>query len=108
MVGDHHAVEPLRDALSEDKPDDRADVVDHEREPIEPRLIDEALKVVGVAPQQIVKVARLRAAAEARQVGSDPTRALEERSPDSEAHRVAVQVEDPETCGRLAFEPDHA
>ena len=84
--------------------------MDHERETIEPELVDEVLEVVGITRERVVEVARFRAAAEARQVGSYPTCALEERPPDPGADRVSVQVEDGGTRrsvgGGPAFEPD--
>ena len=73
-------LDPLGRALREREPD-RAPVVHHEPDAVEPRVRGEALEPVGVARDRVVEVAALRAAAEAGQVGRDAAGALEERRP---------------------------
>jgi hypothetical protein len=95
VVGDDEAVDAVGDALSKNEAGDRTDVVDDERETLEPAAVGETFEEVGVPGQRVVEALGPGAATEAREVRGDPARALEERLPDPGADRVSVQVENP-------------
>ena len=72
VVGNDEAVQAVGGALSEHETGDRTDVVDDERETVEPAGVDEVREEVRVPGQRVVEPLGLGAAAEAWRSGAIP------------------------------------